>query len=68
MDKTTDVRFKRLLLQRAGYSVTINDQDVEEDQRLVHITKIFQRDYCRDVTGVLSDDDVKLLKRVTRTV
>lgn len=68
MSDHVGVRFKRLLLQRAGYSVEVNDVDEQEDKRFVHITKIFQRDYRREVTGVLSNDDLQLLKRVTRSI
>lgn len=58
------IRLRQLLLQRAGYSISI---DGVIDERYHKIVRIFQGNIKHEMTGVLSDDQITLLKRMTKT-
>lgn len=59
-----DIREQQALLQRLHYSVSV---DGIASSQLVRSIKAFQRDYRREVTGYLSDDDMILMRACVRS-
>lgn len=58
------IRLRQLLLQRAGYSIS-NTGVVDEHYH--KIVRIFQGNVNHEITGELSDGEITLLKRMTKT-
>lgn len=54
------IREQQRLLQRMHYSVSVNGEPSDQMTRCI---KMFQRDFKRPPTGILTDDEETLLQR-----